>query len=818
MAFLQDLRHSLRSLRRNPGFTVVAVGTLSLTLGATVSVFSVLEGVLLRPLSYREPDRLVSVYYSTTTRDKVPGLVKDLVDYDEQATLFEGFAGRFSAFFAVLTDFPEPDRVYLSVVTPDLFTLLGARPLLGRAIDESDGEPLPWTEGDTVPPTEVIVLSQNYWETRFGADPEIIGRIIHLNGRPAEVVGVMPREFTLLLPEDVGRTRELDAWTPLRIDLTGRLGPGVFLIGRLRPGVTVEQAQAELQAIASRQRADTPLYEQTRRTPVLYRFHEDGTAHVRAGLTFLTGAVMLLLLLASANVAGLVLIRARGRGRDFAVRLALGGERRHLVRRLLVESALVAAAAWGIGMLLARVGLDVFMRFRPERMPLLDRVGFDPAVLGFAALATLVATFLFGLLPAFRATRVSVTRTLNDQTRTAGGMRRVTVLSGLVVLEVAIAMVVLTGVGLLLGSAAALQRVDPGFEADRVLTFRVHMWGERFQDVPPWVAYRDALADRLRELPGVEAVADAWPVPMYGNRNTFTYLSDTDGTEREARGRYSAPGYFDVMGTPLLAGRDFLREEMGPDSDGVIIDEVVAGVRWPGASPSEVVGRTLDLRWGEEIEPARVVGVSGSSMSYNLGEELVGTIHVPARPWQLLQTLVRTSGAPDALIPEVRRITRELDPTLPVYDVVPMQAWVDRTLGPARFVLALTSTFGVLTVLLTAVGLYGTVAYAVSQRRPEIGIRMALGADRGAILRMILAEGGGLTCLGIVLGILASVTIRGGIAPLLYGGAAIHVSAAFLTVVGLSVVALAACLVPARSACTTDPLVSVRMQSALPTH
>jgi putative ABC transport system permease protein len=809
---LRDLRLSARSLARHPKFALTAILTLGLGIGATVSVFSVVRAVLLQPLPFEDPGTLVNVWTHTTGVEKGPPLVKDLNDFREQGTLFEGFGGRFSAWVGTLTDRDEPETIRMAPVTVDFFSLLGVKPHLGRLFEDADGSPFPEAAEDSVPPTDVLILSHRYWQSHFGGDPSVIGRVIEINNRPAEVVGVMPRDFTLLPPADVLRAPPQDGWQPVRADLTGRIGPNLRLVGRIRAGVTVEQAQAQIDAIAARQRAEVEVFERNQRRPVLYPLHEDGVRHVQAGLWFLSGAVGLLLLLTCANVANLLVVRSRGMRRDFAIRGALGSDRWTLTRGLLVESSLLAVLAAGLGIALTYAATRAIAATSPEQIPLLDRLVVDAATLGVAVLSACLVTLLFGLLPSVRAARVQVTESLKDHVGATGGSRRWGPLSVLVVTEVALSMVLLTGAGLLVRTMVSLQRVDPGFDADPVLTVRVHVWGERYGSPEARVAFRDQLETRLAGLPGVEAVSHVWPIPMEGSFQTVSYEIHVDGGDRTADARWTRPGYFRAMGTPLLAGRDFVPEESRGEPEVVIVDENLAEARWPGTPPAEVVNQLLTLRFGDNRPQFRVVGVVANSRSVDLGRESRETVYRPEglRPGGVWQTVIRASSDPANLIAAVRRELRDIDPTLPIYQVATMRERVDRSLAPMRFVLALVSSFAVMALFLAALGLYGVISFAISQRTAEIGIRMTLGAGKRDILGMILREGGRLTLLGLGLGGVGILFVRGGIESMLYGVAPLDPGQLLITAVVLGLVSLAACLVPARKASRTDPLQAIR--------
>ncbi|HET9986714.1 MAG TPA: ABC transporter permease [Longimicrobiales bacterium] len=822
----KDLVHAARGLRKAPAFTLAAALTIALGIGASTAIFSVVNAVLLRPLPYKDPDRLVIITSDMRNRNVPdfpfpPGDVKDL---REDATLLEGLAAVVTGRQAVSGDDGEPEQVQAAGVTPNFFSLLGARVALGRNFVESDATPQPAPPGPPPgplagPPANALplmaVLSHGFWQRRYGGDPGVIGKSIDLGGARAQVVGVLQPGFEVLFPPRLNIERTPDVYTALRIDYENGSRINVFLrlIGKLKPGVSVARAEGQMEGIAADLRHRFPIKEAAGVHFRVEPMHAELVADVRPAILALMGAVVFVLLIACANVANLLLVRAGGRGRELAVRAALGGTRRHLVRPVLAESLLVAGAGAALGVLLARFGIQVLVRLGPASLPRLDAVTIDRAVLAFAVLAGLCAAILFGLVPALRASRPDLMDALRSSGRTAalGGGRLAR--SAVVTAEVALSFVLLVGCGLMFRSFVALQRTDPGFEPAGVLTFVVQNFRGRTPDAR--AADMRQLAERLRALPGVRGVTAATPLPLDGGLangrwGTEEALADPSKFQ-QATSHTVLPGYFETMRTRLLAGRTFTEADNTPDAKLVIIDRVLAAKAFPNQS---AVGKRLLVRIrSNEAEWLEVVGVVEHERHESLAAEgreamfftdgFLG--HGFAGRWA-----VRVAGDPARLAPPVRAAVKELNPLLAVAEMEPYQALVDRAQAPTRFALVMIAIFAAIAALLASVGLYGVLSTAVRQRTAEIGVRMAFGAAKGSIFQLVVTQGLKLSGIGILLGLAAALALTRVMRSMLVGVAPTD-PLTFAAIAGLFVlIAAVASWLPARRAAELDPTVALR--------
>lgn len=822
----KDLVHAARGLRKAPAFTLAAALTIALGIGASTAIFSVVNAVLLRPLPYKDPDRLVIVTSDMRNRNVPdfpfpPGDVKDL---REDATLLEGLAAVVTGRQAVSGDDGEPEQIQAAGVTPNFFSLLGARVALGRDFVESDATPQPAPTGPppgplAAPPANALplmaVLSHGFWQRRYGGDPGVIGKSIDLGGARAQVVGVLQPGFKVLFPPRLNVERTPDIYTALRIDYENGSRINVFLrlIGKLKPGVSIARAEGQMEGIAADLRRRFPIKEAAGVHFRVEPMHAELVADVRPAILALMGAVVFVLLIACANVANLLLVRAGGRGRELAVRAALGGTRRHLVRPVLAESLLVAGAGAALGVLLARLGIQVLVRLGPASLPRLDAVTIDRTVLAFAVLAGLCAAVLFGLVPALRASRPDLMDALRSSGRTAalGGGRLAR--SAVVTAEVALSFVLLVGCGLMFRSFVALQRTDPGFEPAGVFTFVVQNFRGRTPDAR--AAEMRQLAERLRALPGVRGVTAATPLPLDGGLangrwGTEEALADPSKFQ-QATSHIVLPGYFETMRTSLLAGRTFTEADNTPDAKLVIIDRVLAAKAFPNQS---AVGKRLLVRIrSNEPEWLEVVGVVEHERHESLAAEgregmfftdgFLG--HGFAGRWA-----VRVTGDPARLAPQVRAAVKELNPLLAVAETEPYQALVDRAQAPTRFALVMIAIFAAIAALLASVGLYGVLSTAVRQRTAEIGVRMAFGAAKGSIFQLVVTQGLKLSGIGILLGLAAALALTRVMRSMLVGVAPTD-PLTFAAIAGLFVlIAAVASWLPARRAAGLDPTVALR--------
>jgi predicted permease len=815
-----DVRHGVRSLMRAPAFTLAAVLTIGLGIGANVAIFSVINAVLLRPLPYADPDRLVILWQEMTQRNvkNFPLSPPDLRDYQEQSTQLEGLAGIFS-FPQPLSGDGEPVVVQSAIVTPNFFSVMGVRPVLGRDFVPSDADVAPAAApGGAAGPqvNAIVMLSNELWRTRFGGDPTVVGRIIDLGGDPGEVVGVLPPGFELLMPEVAGIPSAIDLWSAARIDFETANRNNAFLrvIGRLAPGATLVSAQAEVDRITADLRARFTIRETAGTIGVLVPMHTDLVASVRTVLLTLMGAVGFVLLIACSNVANLMLVRSAERERELAVRSAIGGSRWRLIRQTLAESALLSLAGGVLGVMLAWLGISALRFLRPEQLPRLTSIELDGAALAFTGLAAACSAVLFGLVPALRASRPAITQTLHQAGRSPGLSANRLFRNAVIVGEVALTLVLMIGAGLMIRTFSSLQRVDHGFDASGVLTFQVGIGG-RFPTPEERRTYRSALTERLRSLPGVEAAASGLPVPLDGTqfhgRWGLEEALSNPAAFRQANYRVVSAGFFDVLRTRVLDGRVFTPAEMRDSADVVVVDEQLAAIAFPGRS---AVGERILVRISTP-EPVwvRIVGVVERQRQESLMAPSRETIYFTDRyagfegnlPW-----FVRTSGDPLALAPAVRQQVSQINSSLPVSNVRALEEYINQAMAPTRFALSLISTFATLALILAVIGLYGVLAYSVKQRTAEIGVRIAFGARTSTILGLIVGQGIRLSLLGVSLGLFGAWSLTrlmrsllldvSATDPLTYAG----ITALFLGV------AVAASLIPALRAARVQPVSALR--------
>ena len=817
-ALVQDLRYAARSLRKSPGFTAVAVLTVGLGIGANTAIFSVLQAVLLRPLPYTESDRLVYVRGELRNRDVYnwPISQRILLDMRERSTLMESLAGVVTSSNTLIGGEGDPVQVGFAAITPNLFSVLGARPAIGRDFAAEDAAPLgDDTDPDTIPPA-AIILSHRLWQNRFGSDPEIIGRSVQLGGGAVEIVGVMPPDFKLFLPPDSMFSPEIDVWFAPRFDLVNadRRQATFEVIGRLAGEATVAQAQAEMGAVVAFLHE---ISESSRGAGYNLRvvpMQREITAQVRPIVLALVGAVGFVLLIACANVSNLLLVRASARGGEIAIRSALGGSRARLIRQLLTESIALASLGAVVGLLLARVGIDGLMALGPPEFPRMETVGIDATVLLFTLATSLVAAVVFGTLPALQASRERLAEVLKDRGRgslLAGlGVLR----NGIIVVEVALSVVLLIGAGLMLRSFVELQRAEPGFETEGAVTFELQLTGSQYGR-DQRVVFVDELRQRLEGLPGVEAVSAANALPLHGAAALGRYGTeealDDDALYGQADYRYVHLDYFRAMGTRLLEGRVFDAADFAGDGASVVlVDEFVAGRLWPGES---AVGKTLVIRMGPDPERMEVIGVVEHQRSESPAIDSKEAVTFNARRVgdpNTLQWIVRTRGDAASLAGPVRAEVAAMDESLPVSKLRTMADAVGEAMAPTRFALVAIAVFASLALALALVGLYSVLAYVVRQRTAEIGLRMAFGAQSGSILSLVVRQAMVPTVAGIAFGLLVAFWLTSLGASLLVQVSPTDPATFVATSVVFVATAILASLVPALRAMRVDPAQALR--------
>ncbi|MFI5115436.1 MAG: ABC transporter permease [Terriglobales bacterium] len=814
----QDFRYGLRMLRKSRGFTAVAVITLALAIGANTAIFSALYPALLRPLPYRQPDRLVTLGENRPQLSCCSYLSSypDYLDWKSSATSFASLAGFFDDRF-ILTGNGDPKTVFSAMVTPNFFSTLGVKPLLGR--DFVAGEDL--TEG---PDPAVAIISYDFWRSDLAADPHVVGRSIRLDNKPVTVVGVLPRDFEFA-PEGPARL-----WVPLHINAytaTARNLRWLNVIGRLAPGVSLEQARAEMEAIAARL-----AQEYSRQNASVFvtlgSLRDEIVGNIRPLLLILFGAVSFVLLIACANVANLLMTRSIDRRREFAVRAALGASRFHLLAQLLTESLLLAALGAILGVLGAVVGVRLLVGAIPEAqlqsMPFLADAGINFPVLGFVSGITVLTAILFGVGPGLAVSQTPLSEVLKDESRggTSGAHAR---LRNLVVIgEIAISMTLLIGGGLMLRSLHKLLRQDPGFDPQQVFTFGVNLPSLSYPTANVWpfanpsgLGFEHQFVERLRNLPGVQGVSAVSGLPATENRSGNRFVVEgritREGQEEACTSRRVGTDYFAVMKVPLIAGRVFTASDT-PDAPPVAIVNQAWVKRYAGGQ--DPIGQRVRLTFSPDEPFRQIVGVIGNVAEDSLAAPPPPVMYFPldqnSEYTMFLGYVIRSTQAPAALVSSARAILRGLDPQLAIVEPRSMEQIVNQS--PAvflrRYPFYLIGSFATLALVLAMIGLYGLISYSVVGRTREIGIRLALGAQRKDILQLILRQGVITTLIGVGVGLVAGLASTRVMASLLYG---INLGdwTVFVGVAAfLAAIAITASYVPARRATQVDPMVTLR--------
>ena len=808
---LQDLRFGLRMMLKKPLFTTVAILTLALGIGANTAIFSVVNAVLLRPLPYKNAERLVWIWGTNPLND-IDHEVASLPDYHDWKTQNQSFEemGAYGDARVTLTSNGEPERFDAAYVTDGFFEVLGAQAEIGRTFMPDEDKP-----GNE----NVVVISHALWQRRFGADPNIIGKPLIINGEPCPLVGVMPADFNHPKP---GASKPVEIWQPLGADYAkaGRRGDYLNVIARLKPDTSIEQSRAELTTIAAQLEQQYPASNTGWGTLVI-PLHERFVGDVRPVLIVLLGAVCFLLLIACVNVANLLLARAAARQKEIAIRTAIGARRWRIVRQLLTESVMLAVVGGALGLLLAVWGIQALVALSPGNIPRLGEVSLDGRVLASTFGVSLVTGILFGLFPALQAANPNLNETLKEGGRgtTEGGRggraRRV-----LVVAEVALAMVPLVGAGLMVKSFMRLQDVNPGFNPERVLAVEVYLPSTTYKEGPQATAFYRELLTKVQNLPGVEAAGAIDTLPLAGGGNVFSFsvegqtLLPTDKTP-DAEYLVVTPEYFHTMNVPLLRGR-YLSEQDGPNAPrAFVINDTIARRYFAGEDP---IGKRMNLGSARNPSWYTVVGIVQDTRQQSLGTDPYPQMYaVNTQVTRRSMTLVvRATGNPGAMIPAIRSTITAMDNSLALNNARTMAQVMAQSVARPRFNMLLMSLFAVTALILAAVGIYGVMAYSVTQRTHEIGVRMALGASSTEVLKMVVRQGMVLTTLGVATGLAGAFVITRLIASLLSGllfEVGTHDPLTFAGIaLLLALVALLACLIPARRATKVDPMVALRYE------
>ena len=798
---LRDIRYGFRSLWKRPGFTLVALIALALGIGANTAIFSLVNAVLVQPLPFRDPDQLVWAWgrfrQGSERASVAPG---DFVDYRDQNRTFEQLAAFFSIRFPInLTGSGEPERLNSSGVTGNYFQAMGVNPELGRTFT---------LENEKTGNDDVAVLSHQLWQSRFGGDPNIVNKSIVLDGKKSLVLGVMPKEFNF--PQGT------EIWVPMNFDKSPEMKQrkAHFLrpVGRLKPGVTIAQAQADTDAIAARLEEQYPQSNEGC-SMKLVGLRDQLIGDTRPTLFILLGSVGFVLLIACANVANLLLVRAAARQKEIALRTALGASRWRIVRQMITESVLLALTGGVLGTVLAMWGVDLLIAVSGDNLPPTAQVRIDGTVLGFTLLVSLITGVLFGLAPALRTMRVNLSNSLKEGGRSTGeGVQRNLTRSFLIVAESAVAVVLLIGAGLLIRSLIRLQHTSPGFDSHNVLTMRLDLPEVKYPTSEKTASFFKQLETRIGGLPGVESTGMITELPLSGQPNDIPFFVEgrPPATHQSfgADFRYVNTQYFNALHIPLLRGRNFTDLEVTNSANVILISELLAKEAFPNEDP---IGHRLAVGMGD-LGMFEVIGVVGDVRHRALESEPIPAMYMPSFDRHWMNLVIRAQGDPGQLAAAVRKEVKAIDPDQPVAAVKPMDDWLAISVSSHRYRTLLLGLFAVIALVLASTGIYGVMSYSVSQRTHEIGVRMALGARRFDVLRLILQQGMALVVLGLIIGILGAIGLTRVMSSVLYEVTPKDPVTFVVVALFLPVVALVACYIPARRATKVDPLVALRYE------
>src|SRR3954447_1783178 len=809
---LTDLKYAFRMLIKAPVFTVIAILTLALGIGANSAIFSVIDTVLLRPLPFKNPDEIVNIWGRyANDNGNVRGNVHSYPDYLDLRDQSQNIAAMaaYTRTGGTLSLSEDAKALEGIAITPEVFDVLGVQPLLGRGFTKEDAK----NEGD-----RVVVLTYPLWKSAFGSDPKIIGQKITISARPHTVIGVMPPGWKFPVEDE-----HIEYALPLEYlgqqFLTNRGSHFLTVVGRMKPGVAPQTAEAELTAIASRLSKQYPDTNLNFTGTAVVKLHTDVVGDVRPALLVLLGAVALVLLIACANVANLLLARAASRSREIAIRTALGASRALVVRQLLCESLLLAVLGGAAGLLLAWWGVDLLSAAGPQGLPHLGQIKVNTTVAAFTFALAIGSTLLFGLIPALQVSRPAVNESLQQGAKgSTGGLHTNRLRAFLVVSQVSLSLLLLAGAGLLIKSFFNLRATNPGFDPVRVMTLSINLPRIRYPEVDQQIRTYDLIMEKLAAIPGVEAAGGVNPIPLGDNQRAQSFMPS--GAAPLPRGNHPGasyllvkPEYFKTMKIPILQGRDFNRADVKDSPQVIMINEAFAQKHFPGRNP---VGQQVLVDQPEnQVATREVVGVVANTRHDSLAEPQGPEMYVPFSqdPGRNLDVVLRVSSSDlMGLNGDVKRAIHEIDKDLFVPSLEPMTSFVSTQLAQPRFNMVLLAVFAGVAMVLAAIGIYGVIAYSVAQRTREIGIRMALGAQKTQMLGMVLRQSMTLVIVGIVIGFLVALAGTRVMATLLYGVGANDISIYAIVIALLGAAALLASYVPARRAMKVDPMVALRYE------
>ena len=814
---LKDLRYALRMLTKNPGVSAIALLTLALGIGANTAIFSVVSAVLLQPLPYQHPERLVSLWENVPEHGRWRVAPANFYDWKKQNTVFEDVTA-FGAAPMTLTGDGDPEQLEGTVVTPGYFEVVGAQPMLGRTFQKEEYE---------LGKDQVIILSYGLWQRRYGGDPNLIGRSITLDGSSRTVIGVMPAGLYPARPTTAGKIdfdeRGPDFWRPMSyiVHLASLRSAHILgVLARLKPGVTIDQAQTEMNTINARLAQE---YEANRGEGIIVNpFLNEVVGNVRPALVTLTVAVGMVLLIACANIAGLLLAQHAARTKEIAIRAALGAGRARLVRQFFIEGLLLSLLGTFAGIGVAQLGLKVLLKFVPHQIPRLAQVGLDWRVLGFTLVLSLITCLLFGLVPAWHASKPDLQTALEQSGRTSGpGAARLRFRQMLVVFQVSVAVMLVIGSGLLIKSFWLLQRVDPGFRAERVLSADLILPSQKYQEPTDINNFYHQLLERTSALPGVQSATIAYDPPLRSNWiDAFEIEGQVASAETRSQNANFIPvgaDYFNTVGAQIIRGRTFTPQDDADHPGAAIVNEAFVRHYFPNEEP---LGHRLKpgpparIWKNQRLTSFEIVGIARDVKFAGLAAGSEPAYYLPAAqaPLPDMTLLVRTSNDPTSIIAAVRQTVWSIDPKQPIANINTLEQIVSDSIAQPRLNMVLMMLFGGLALLLSAVGIYGLLSYAVTQRTQELGIRMALGANVGDVLKLVLKQGMLLALIGEAIGLFAAFALTRLIRGLLFGVTPTDTTIFAGVVIVLTLTALLACWVPARRATKVDPLVALRYE------